>query len=114
MPVTLDIYAGNTSLLLHQRFGTHTRLNFDPHTASAALEVAVKKERPFALVILDVALPDGTGFGFFGKKTPEVAAIRAAGAASWAEVFEAFKEDERQWLGFSLSDPESTAIAAGL
>jgi bacterioferritin (cytochrome b1) len=31
-----------------------------------------------------------------------------------AEVFEAFKEDERSWLGFSLSDPEPAAIAAGL
>jgi two-component system catabolic regulation response regulator CreB len=28
----------------------------------AALEVAVKKQRSFALVILDVGLPDGTGF----------------------------------------------------
>lgn len=30
------------------------------------------------------------------------------------EVFEDFKEDERQWLGFSLSDPEPLGVAAGL
>ncbi|HYB98643.1 MAG TPA: ferritin-like domain-containing protein [Candidatus Limnocylindrales bacterium] len=93
-----------------RRYGEHAASPFcDPDTR-AVLEELTKDEKWHISWMEDWMLRLSRNHGGEEKVRAQLAHYRAVEQ----EIFEAFKEEERRWLGFSFSDSrESAAVAAG-